>query len=159
MRASRVFAARRLRGFTIVELMVTLAVVSILTTLAVPAFRNMIAQSEMRAVSTALSLAMTKARSEATKRSAVITVAPKSTWVQGWTVSAPANVVVADQGPLRGVTLTSPAQVQYLSSGRVRGFNPSTHRFQLTSTRVSSIVRCVSIDVSGAATIGEGACA
>lgn len=146
-------------GFTLVELVVTMAVVAILASMAVPSFRNMMAQSEMRAVSTALSLSMTRARSEATKRSATITVARKSgQWTSGWEIKDPANVVVAEQGPVTHVTFSSaPASVVYLSSGRVRG-NPDDNEFTLTSTRLASVVRCVSVDARGAPTIKEEAC-
>lgn len=150
----------RAPGFTMVELMVTLAVVSILAVLSVPAFQIMIAKSEMRAVSTALSLAMTKARSEATKRSVVVTVAPKGNdWENGWIISAPSagnpsvTEVIADQGTLRGVQINSPEPVKYLSSGRVKDYFPDNYLFLLVSTRHVTVQRCVNIDASGAASI------
>jgi type IV fimbrial biogenesis protein FimT len=148
-----------LTGFTLIELLVTLTVVTILATLAVPAFRNMIAQSEIRAAATTLSVAMTRARSEATKRSATMRVLKKSGgWATGWEVQDPANAVIAEQGAVSGVTFSSaPDSVVYLSTGRVQG-NPSDYEFTLTSKKVSSVQRCVSVDVSGAPSIKTAAC-
>lgn len=149
----------RSQGFTLIELIVSLSVVAILATLAVPAFRNMIAQSEIRNAATSLSVAMTRARSEATKRSATIRVVRKGGgWATGWEIQDPSNAVLAEQGAVKGVTFDSaPASVVYLSTGRVQGA-PSDYRFTLTSSKVSTIQRCVSVDVSGAPSIKTAAC-
>lgn len=148
---------QQIRGFTLIELIVALVVVAILAALAVPSFKYLIAQSEMRAVSTALSLTMTRARSEATKRVARVTVVKKSAWINGWRILDSVDGLILDQGPVAGVTFTSaPTGLTYMSSGRVSG-NP-TPQFSLTSQRIPTIERCVSIDASGGSSIREGAC-
>ncbi|MGH8518141.1 MAG: GspH/FimT family pseudopilin, partial [Panacagrimonas sp.] len=151
--------ARARKGFTLIELLVSLSVVAILAVLAVPAFRNMIAQSEIRAAATTLSVAMMRARSEATKRSATIRVLKKGGgWATGWEVQDPGNAVLAEQGALSGVTFSSaPSSVVYLSTGRVQG-SPSDYRFTLKSTKIASIERCVSVDTSGSPSIKTTAC-
>ena len=87
--------AHQTKGFTLIELLVSLTVVTILAALAVPAFRNLIAQGEVRTAATNLTVAMTRARSEATKRSATIRVLKKSGgWATGWEVQDPSNAIL-----------------------------------------------------------------
>ena len=151
--------AHQTKGFTLIELLVSLTVVTILAALAVPAFRNLIAQGEVRTAATNLTVAMTRARSEATKRSATIRVLKKSGgWATGWEVQDPSNAILVEEGALSNVTFTSaPNSVVSLSTGRVQGA-PSDYKFSLKSNRVATIQRCVSVDVSGAPSIKAAAC-
>lgn len=56
------------RGFTLVELIIAIAIVGILSSLAVPAFREMIASMNVRSTAESFSLGLQLARSEAVKR-------------------------------------------------------------------------------------------
>ncbi len=56
------------RGFTLVELMITLLIVSILATMALPSFTDFIRRGQIRAASESVLNAMQLARSEAVKR-------------------------------------------------------------------------------------------
>jgi type IV fimbrial biogenesis protein FimT len=59
---------RRLRGFTMVEMIVTVALVAILLRLAVPSFTAWIRNTQMRSVAEALQNGLRKAQSEASAR-------------------------------------------------------------------------------------------
>jgi type IV fimbrial biogenesis protein FimT len=61
-------------GFTIVELMITLAVASILMALAVPSFNQMIVSGRLTAQSNDMLASISLARSEAIKRNASVTL-------------------------------------------------------------------------------------
>ena len=64
----------RQRGFTVIELMVSLAVAAILIGLAVPAFNNFVAQENLLAQSNDFMVAVQYARSEAVRRGAAMSV-------------------------------------------------------------------------------------
>ncbi|WP_343596956.1 prepilin-type N-terminal cleavage/methylation domain-containing protein [Acinetobacter sp.] len=56
---------RLMRGFTLVELMVTIAVLAIIATMAAPSFRNMIARQQLNSTTHELKDLLTTARSQA----------------------------------------------------------------------------------------------
>ena len=64
----RVAMWRQSRGFTLVELMITLAVVVVLTVIAVPSFRNMINSNRLTTAANEMVGALNLARMEAIKR-------------------------------------------------------------------------------------------
>lgn len=72
--SSWMFIRVRQIGFTLTELMVAIAVLSILLSLAAPSFQSLIAQSRLTAISTQLRSALLTARSEAIKSNRQVTV-------------------------------------------------------------------------------------
>lgn len=79
------------QGFTIVELMVTLAVASVLIGFALPAFNDFVRQRTMASRVNDLVLAVTYARSEAVRRSGIVTIqavvgADDNEWGEGFCV-------------------------------------------------------------------------
>ena len=72
-------------GFTLVELLMGLAILSIVTTTVVPSFSQLIAEQRLRQVSNELRLSLALARSEAIKRNESVNVLPvANTWSEGW---------------------------------------------------------------------------
>lgn len=118
------------RGFTLVELLVTMAVAAILLTVAVPNFQMFVLNSRMASQANDLITAFNMARSEAVKRAASVTVCASSngttctgTWAQGWIVRNAAGTPIRAQEALGGAsTLTGGANVAstitFTSNGR-----------------------------------------
>ncbi|VUD52915.1 Fimbrial protein [Thalassocella blandensis] len=88
---------QRQDGFTLVELMVTLAIFAILMVLAVPSFNSQIQNNRSQAIGEDLTTALKYARSEAVKRGQSVTICASnannsgcsndtSTWSNGWLV-------------------------------------------------------------------------
>jgi type IV fimbrial biogenesis protein FimT len=141
--------ARLHRGFTLVELLTVVAVVAVLSTLAGPSMINLIATQRVRAVAGDLHLTLMKARGEAIKRNASVTVARSgSNWHDGWQINDPeGGAVLSTVSVPSGVTITnSPAvaSVVYAANGRTSAVTS----FVVTSSS-GTAVRCVAIDLTG----------
>lgn len=100
-------AAQRSRGFTLIELMVTITVAAVLLTIALPSFVSTTLNSKLRATANNLSAAVMLARSEAIKRNAATQLCPSDNdsscsgdWEDGWIVIASDNTVVHREGPV-----------------------------------------------------------
>lgn len=74
-------------GFTLIELMVTIAVAAVLLTIAVPSFRTFVQSSRLSTQANSIVSALNTARSEAIKRDGTVdVVADSNGWSNGWTV-------------------------------------------------------------------------
>lgn len=76
-------------GFTLIELMITIAVVAVMATLVVPSFRDLIAANRLTTETNDFIAAVNKARSEAIKRSRSVrltAVSDSSDWGDGWII-------------------------------------------------------------------------
>lgn len=76
---------RPIRGFTLIELVVTLMIVGILTSLAVPSFKGLLANAQIRTAAEALHDGLQLARAEAIRRNEHVAFVKGTE--SGWTVS------------------------------------------------------------------------
>ena len=149
-----------IQGFTLTELMVTLAVLAILVTIAVPSFSGMIATQATRNASFDLSSAVSLARAEAVKQNTIVTVSTSSTWAAGWTLMAgtPATVI-RTFGPYNGVTIAA-SNGNTLSFGNDGRPTSGGVTFQVTPTSASQSVSssCVQVGGTGRVAVVSGTC-
>lgn len=84
-----------MRGFTLIELMVAVAIVAILSAVAAPSFSDMMIRSAIRSASSDLGADINTARAEAIRVGGRVSVCPRSAptamtcgsdWRQGWLV-------------------------------------------------------------------------
>jgi type IV fimbrial biogenesis protein FimT len=158
---------RHMTGFTTIELMTVVVVVGILAMIAVPSFSNMMANNRIKSASSNLHISLLKARSEAIKRNASVTVTPNAGgWVSGWRILVGATELGVEGAP-QGVTIvTTPnplAAITYRSSGRVQ-WSPSSiepPKFQVRDTGEALSPehrRCVTVSLSGLPAVKGGSC-
>jgi type IV fimbrial biogenesis protein FimT len=135
-----------------VELLVTIAIATILTTVAIPSFSGLIASQRAKTAGSELFASLLAARSDAIMRNANVTVSPLAGgWNQGgWQILDPANNVLESHGAVASVTITPAggAAVTYRASGRVQA--GSTTSFVITTTSGSTTnYQCISLNLSG----------
>jgi type IV fimbrial biogenesis protein FimT len=138
-------------GFTVVELVITVTIAAILTTVAVPSFSGLIASQRAKTAASELFASLLKARSEAIMRNANVTLSPlNGNWKQGWQILDPANTANAlESHGAVAVTITpTGGAVTYRPSGRVQ--TGSTASFLVTTTSGSSTnYQCISVNLNG----------
>lgn len=142
-------ALSRQYGFTLIELMITVAVMAVMVAVAAPSFTDILTAQRMRSVAYDMTSDLVLARSEAVKRSADVNIEPSASgWAGGWTVRVPSTAVVISSRKAAGngvVFSTSPGTVTFDLNGRLPTATPQ--RFGLSDG--GSRNRCISIDPSG----------
>jgi len=168
----------RNHGFTLIELMVTIAILAIIASLAAPAVGVFVSRSVMRGISADFTLAMQRARSEAINRNMCVTMCMSDdgltctstgqNWGIGWiayhnptciaaTTSSPSEVskiFLVRNGVNERYQLNSPTNMRYVTFGsRGNTSSSSNDRFNLIDTAApsseSNIDRTFCLDKAG----------
>lgn len=154
-------------GFTLVELMVTVAVIGILAVVAVPSMTAMVNNSRLTGQAEVLVSSLQTARIEAIRRNARVTVCPSTdgtscasstTWTR-WiahgmdnTAATPVDDVIIDNSTNGSMTINGPAAgIVFRPSGLIDSE-------QQVGVSMSGEQRCLLIMVSGAVSVSKGAC-
>ncbi len=151
-RFSGLFAGQ---GFTLIELMVVIAIAALLMVVAAPNLQGLLAAQRVKTVSYEIVADLTMARSEALKRGQDVSLTPATGgWAAGWAVTTNVNtptvavIQISQQRPLgAGVTFTqSPGTLTFDLNGRLAG-TTTVARFGLSDGGNNK--RCISVDPSG----------
>lgn len=184
-RATRPIAAGR-KGFTILEFLIVLAVVSVLVTIAVPSFRAMVAHNRLASASNELLSSLYLLRSEAAKRNRIMKMCRRPSsglpicdsrrggaWDAGWLLWAdddnnsqvdPDEVIVSQHQGFRGaVRLTGNGSVvnriAFQPIGSVSGVGNGTFTACVPgSTRVRQIIISKAGRIRTRTLQGDGSC-
>lgn len=155
------------RGFTLVELMVVVAIVAILTSLAMPSMREFVGKWQVSNAVNSFNGSLQLARSEAVKRGRVARMclssngstcsaaAPANGWASGW-------LIYVDNDS--SATLTAADQV-VLTQGAISNFNSitssATSTFVFTPTgfmQAGATAQAISFQWDSGATIQKALC-
>src|SRR3972149_966457 len=111
------------KGFTLIEVMMAVAIAAILVSLAAPSFVRMLADQRVKAAATHLDTAMSVTRSEAIKHNRNVTLQPKSGgWANGWVIANPEGGADLLDADATGVAVAGgPASVIYNAGGGPAG--------------------------------------
>lgn len=145
-------------GFTLVELMVTIAIVAVLATIAVPSFSELTASQRVKAAASNLHISILRARSEAIKRDESVELVPiAGGWAKGWVIQNRTDpvVVIERHNQVGNAVISGPASIRYRSSGRLA--DTSASGFSISASGTSS-QRCVTVSLSGQPVSKKGAC-
>lgn len=131
-----------IKGFTLIELMITLAVAAILLGLTAPSFNDLIKDSRLTTQINGLSASINLARSESIKRSLTVTICKSDNgtacggnWNEGWIVFEDINgdgavdtgdtIIRVNSALTSGNTLVFPGKnrITYQSDGFAIGYN------------------------------------
>lgn len=145
------------RGFTIIELMIAIAILAIMATVAIPALQPLILNNRITTTTNMLLGAVQFARSEAVKQRRQVIICPSSNltactadtaWNQGIVVLEGNNVLRTIPPASTGVQILSAAtQLSYRPNGRLNGTNPA---FSIQDDRgVNTTSRVVCINLIG----------
>lgn len=153
--------ARGIGGFTLVELLTVLSILAIIATLATPGMREFASGQKVKALALDITADLLLARSEAVKRNASVTLAPRGNfWAAGWTVASGTENISSRNALSTSTVLTgAPSAITFDFNGRVAA--PATQvRMTIAAATDSSpsSQRCIELDLSGRARSRVGAC-
>lgn len=138
-----------LAGFTLLEMVVVMAVAALLLGLAAPAMDSLVARQRLRSASYDLVSDLTLARSESLKRASQVRLAPiaEGDWRSGWRLTDSSGALLAQRNPLGGAVQVSPApaEVTFNARGMVNASDPV--RFGMSDSH--GTLRCIALDPSG----------
>ena len=173
---------KKITGFTMLEIMVTIAIVGILAAVAIPSFANMKKNNCLTTSVNSLVSSLQRARSEAVKyRTDVTVTALNGDWAQGWNVTLKedrngngtldagedynGNGTLEAAAPVQKATLSCPGEtITETDSGATSfvygsdGFIDKTGTFQLCDDRTGETGRQLTISITGRPDTSNFAC-
>lgn len=143
------FALRSGRGFTLIELMISITVLAILVSVAAPSLSSLVRDQRVKTATFDVYAGLAYARSEAIKRNATVDITPNGAdWGGGWRIQS-GGTALKNQDAFSKISIGGPAgTVTYQRDGRISGI--AAPMFVVKSAEDNTITaRCVRVDLSG----------
>ena len=142
------------RGFTLIEILITLAIVAILTGITAPPVFGMLANQRIKMATYDFYSALAYARSQAIQRYEVVNIVPRGNdFANGWEIRSSSGVL-RSQLDLDHVAVSAPEKLTIAYDRYGRLTTPGRYVVRLAaSTNASVAARCVIIDPDGRASI------
>lgn len=149
------------QGFTLVELMIAIAIIGIVSAIAVPNFQQMVSSQRVKSAASDIYGSLQLARSEAMKRNSgtanpvSLTAVDSTDWSKGWTVGITGSTFQTQNAYTGNVVVVGPdsGTIAYLGTGRpndaTRADNNTPPLLKVSSSAHSAIARCISLSLSG----------
>lgn len=137
-------------GFTIIELLMAIAILAILTAVAVPSLRDLVVTARVRGAAEDIRASFQRARSEAVTRNSEVEVrVVGGDWAAGWELRTSA-LVIETKPALPGISVqpAPAASVTYRGNGRL-----SAGAQTIVVSAPGARARCVVLDASGRAAV------
>lgn len=161
---------RKAHAFTLVELMVTLAVAAILLSVGVPAFQSLVKNNRLTGATNELAAVINAGRSEAIRRGTTVTLCASSNasgcnttdWALGWllfsdtdgdgTPDAGEPMLRVQAGAPTGISIATTGfddagAIQYLANGFIAGADDGS--FVICDDRGAGEARAINLNASG----------
>jgi len=152
-------------GFTLIEMVITVTIIGVLLTIAIPSFRPAIVNQGVKSGAYDLFSALQYARSEAIKSNTAVSLRAGATsdgaWTTGWRLVDPANNNLRSWTAASSITVTEKAGgltvLTFGRDGRLTTASPKLQVDPVTSLN-GVFIRCVQVDLSGRPRTQLGAC-
>ena len=146
---------QKMKGFTLIELIITITVLAILTTIAVPSFNSLLNRQKLNASARELMSKLVEARTQALtiRQTTGVCVSTVTNCEKNPPISnIDKNRIFVAQLD-KEVTLASGSATQLIF--RVEGIPVASSKFSLQR---QGVARCIEVGVTGDTTYKEGAC-
>lgn len=157
---------RSARGFSLIELMIAIALLGILLALAMPSFTGTISRTRIDSAASSMSVALATARSEAIKRGRDVAVCKSADstnctaagdWSSGWVVYATAGTPIkAFDAPSGGVSMAGDANLQNAVTFTSSGGTSLAGAGTITVCKTGQVSKVISVAVSGRIRVASG---
>ncbi len=154
------------RGFTIIELMITILLLGTMLSLAVPSFASIFKQNRLAAQANTILSSLNYARGETINQNTNVVLSPLIAginWSSGWTIGVNGNVLRNFEGFENANLTSSQATITYRADGSILPPPLPATNITLTVTPTdcstgNSDIRVITITLSGQATSSDGIC-
>ena len=154
-------------GYTLIEMLVTVSIIAILASVAVPSYEGLINNNKQKAVLNTFLGELHYARSEAVKRSRQVVICPssdasscsKSSWNGGWIIfidddrddtrDSNEELIRVTAALDQGLDLSTTSNIEEFIRYRPNGLALETGTFTLCDPRGSDVAKAIIINATG----------